>query len=322
MTNEQLKDFFARNEWVDNSKVKILRGCHRKAFLHTIGPTGVPLSLSVGDGANFGSAIHAALQRYYNGWGQFDEATRRVHGHRAFAEVWQEFFPTERMQSKHKLDNGLDILTSYFDQYLPEDELYEPVEAELGFANKIVPEVIIDNMFDKGEPFYYVGRVDGIFRRIADSTYWLRETKTVGGDAEKRLAQLKFDNQPVGYLATLRELNRHQYKISGVLGDVIAVLAQKRQNCRGYFSIDDQQCRDWKSQLIITVQRWRAIRAEYESTNDLNVFDQDTERCHDYGRCAFYELCDYGLNSENLSQFEPSTWHPLLQHTPAKIEIS
>ena len=322
MTNEELKKFFSDHEWFDNSKMRIIRGCHRKAFFHTIGPAGVPLSLSVGDGANFGTAVHAALQRYYNGWGKFDEPTRRIHGHRAFAETWAEFFPTDHMQSKHKLDNGLDILTSYFDQYLLEDELYEPVEAELGFANKI--EYTGVDLVDRKttESFYYVGRVDGIFRRIADSSYWLRETKTCGSDAEKRLAQLKFDNQPVGYLATLRELNRHNYKISGVLGDVIGVLAQKRDNKRGYFSIDDQQCRDWKAQLILTVQRWRAIRAEYEASGDLNVFDQDTERCFEFGRCAFYELCDYGLSNENISQFEPSTWHPLLQHTPAKIEVN
>ena len=134
MTNEELHEFFKNKEWFDNSRIKMLRGCKRKAYFQLIGPRGQALSGGVGDGANFGSSMHAGLARYYNGWHGFDEPTRRVHAARAFAEEWELYFPHERMQNKHSLARGLDILDAYFDHYLAEDSEYEPVEAELGFA--------------------------------------------------------------------------------------------------------------------------------------------------------------------------------------------
>ena len=70
MTNDELIKFFDGREWYDNSKIKMLRGCKRKAYFQLVGPRGTPLGGKVGDGANFGSSMHAGLARYYNGWVQ------------------------------------------------------------------------------------------------------------------------------------------------------------------------------------------------------------------------------------------------------------
>lgn len=313
MTNDDLKTFFDTHTWFDNSKIRIIRGCKRKAFFSLIGPKGVRLAAPVGDGANFGSCFHAGLARYYNGWGNFTEEIRRVHAARAFATEWGTYFPTDHMQSKHTLDRGLTILDAYFDHYLTEDPLFEPVEAELGFA------------LNMGS-FYYVGRIDGIWRRVADDTYWLRETKTTSSMAEKRLAQLKFDHQPLGYTACIRKI-QPQYSITGFLGDVILVAATKLEFARDYFHVSDRDCANWQEQLINTVEDWRTMvstaagRADMAGQSALNTFHQDTERCFDYGKCAFYELCDYGISDDQLSYFVKNTWHPLLQRTPERIEI-
>ncbi len=342
MTNDELTKFFSSIEWYDNSKIRVIRGCKRKAFYSLIGPRGTKLASAVGDGANFGSSFHAGLSRYYNTWGKFSESERRVFAARAFAEEWAEYFPTEHMQSKHRLDNGLFILDRYCEHYLAEDPLYEPVESELGFAVKIISSAPCEagRVYHPIPSFYYVGRIDGIFRRIADDTYWLRETKTTGQTAptaiEKRLKQLKFDHQPLGYVACIRQI-QPQYKITGFLGDIIGVASQSLGFARDYFSVNQSDCENWRQQLINTVEDWRNLVnrgvgkqylcsqsncSDFHSSQDVNQFYQDTERCFDYGKCAFYELCDYGINNDTLAMFEENTWNPLLQRTPAKVEIA
>src|SRR5216684_2802741 len=180
MTNDELTNFFSSIEWYDNSKIRVIRGCKRKAFYSLIGPRGTKLASKVGDGANFGSSFHAGLARYYNTWGKFAEPARRVFAARAFAEEWELYFPHDRMQTKHRLDRGLTILDAYFDHYLAEDSEYEPVEAELGFCIEISQRLGSGLEPDNSgfAPFWYIGRVDGIFKRRSTGELYLRETKT------------------------------------------------------------------------------------------------------------------------------------------------
>lgn len=317
MTNTELIEFFRDKAWFDNSRIKMIRGCRRKAYYQLIGPAGLPLSGKVGDGANFGSSIHAGLARYYQGWGNFDESIRRAHAARAFTEEWQLYFPHDHIQTKHRLDRGLEILGAYFDHYLAEDSLYEPVEAELGFAVEITPLI--------GSPFYYVGRIDGIFKRLATGELFLRETKTTGQTTpnaiEKRLRQLKFDHQPIGYTWCVRHLAGEQRQaVSGVMGDIIGVASQSFGFARDYFPITANQAESWHRQLINTVEDWRALCAKLG--NPLDNFYQDTERCFDFGKCSFYELCDYGITHDSLQDFEENTWNPLTKRTPKRIEVA
>ena len=353
MTNDKLKEFFATHEWFDNSRIKMIRGCKRKAFFQLVGPRGVPLESTVGPGANFGSAFHAGLARYYNGWGKFDESIRRVHACRAFAEEWGLYFPIDRMQSKHSLDRGLTILDAYCDHYLAEDALYEPVEAELGFVVKMTPAQPSTNedwayearQADLARPFWYIGRIDGIFRRRSTGELFLRETKTTSSQADARLRQLKFDHQPIGYTYCARQRSGEFANIAGFMGDVILVAASKLEFARDYFNVTNRQAESWRQQLINTVEDWRELKAKALIENrvryspvvktdvavvqdmeitpvwDTNHFYQDTERCFEYGRCAFYDLCDYGLSDDNVDQFGPASWNPLLQRAPANIEI-
>lgn len=337
MTNEQLVEFFASRDWFDNSRIKMIRGCKRKAFFQLIGPHGTGLATRVGDGANFGSSVHAALARYYNTWGKATESQRRLFAARAFADEWQNYFPHERMQKKHGLENGLRIIEGYFDAYLAEDELYEPVESELGFAIEIKPLFYENSTFLSANDcekdllqhrsFWNVGRIDGIFKRRSTGELYLRETKTTGSQVEKRLAQLKFDHQPIGYVYCVRHLAGEQRRnVLGVMGDVIGVFGEGSKAApyaRDYFHVTQNQAESWRRQLINTVEDWRELiaNANVSGSLDLDRFYQDTERCFEFGKCAFYEICDHGINDDVLEDYEPATWNPLLKRTPANIEI-
>jgi hypothetical protein len=320
-----LDELLAIYEWFDNSRVSIIRGCKRKAFFQLAGPPtedgqARPLASKVGDGANFGTAFHAGTNMYYFYWGRADEPTRRAHAARAFASEWGKYFPTVNIQSKHKLDNGLDILMSYFDQHLADDEHYRPVKGELGFACLFSPPA--------EDSFLYLGRIDGIFERLYDRTIWVRELKTVSGSVKDKLEQLKFSRQTLGYIHCLRK-KLPDLHIAGAIPDVVLVASQKREAVRTAFHISSAEGASWERQLISTVADWRErvwrYRLDLAASGqkialDLN-FPQDTERCFDYGKCAFYDLCDYGLDPALVVGFESNTWNPITQGRPVDLEI-
>jgi hypothetical protein len=328
MTYEDAIKFLDENKgnWFDNSKISQIRGCKRKAMLSLLGPprVGLPpaqagLAASVGDGANFGSAFHAGLHSYYMNWGLLDEPQRRLEGIKGFSEEWSKFFPSKIQQNKHRLDRGIDLLDAYFERWLDDDLALEPVESELGFLVQVKPDQPGDPEFS---PFWYVGRIDRVFKRKLDDTFWLHEFKSCGRDAENRLKQLKFDHQPIGYTAIMRHQNPN-YEITGFLGDVALVAAKSVDFHRNFFPIQQRDTVSWRNQLIHTVEDWRRMQriAEQQSSprEVLNVFYQDTNRCFDYGRCSFYDICDFGISESVLQDFSSNDWNPLAVRPPEKI---
>jgi hypothetical protein len=312
-TIEELLTF---NEWYDNSRISAIRGCKRKAYLSLIGPPNyAPLARPVGDGANFGTAFHAATNKYYELWGT-DETDRRGEAALVFRDEWQKFFPTDGMQPKHNFTNGLAILSDYFETHFAEDGSYRPIKGELGFCVKLQP--------PDSPPFLYIGRVDGVFERIYDNTVWIRELKTTSKSAKDRLEALKFSHQTLGYIYCLRQGNPN-LAIRGAMPEVVLIAAQKREAIRTCYDIAFRETESWKNQLFETVAEWRekARRACRLSQSQaiLDIYYQDTERCFDYGKCAFYDICDYGLDNALLDDFEENTWNPLTEGRKINLEI-
>jgi hypothetical protein len=313
----ELEEFFNTHEWFDNSRIKTIRGCKRKAYYKLLGPQGDPLEETVGDGAMFGSAWHAGLASYYAGWHVLSEEQRRVAAARAFSAEWAEGFPHGAKMTKHQLSRGLDILDGYFSHFMFEDELYEPVETEIGFCVEIKPH----DYELQFKPFWYIGRADGIFKRVSHGDLYLRETKTTASNVEARLKQLKFDHQPVGYTHCLRNMPGGS-NIVGFIGDVVLVAVQKMEFGRDYFTVSRNDGESWRRQLINTVEDWRALQGKVGRGGAVgDIFYQDTERCHDYGKCAFYDLCDYGIGPDTLAQFSSNMWNPLLKRPPRQTMI-
>ncbi len=319
---ERLESFFQGKEWYDYSGLNLRDSCHRKGFLSKVGPEGKPLDQKMGPGANFGTCFHAGLASYYTGWGRIDEQSRRHMAIRSFSAQYSEFDFTDRrgfVPTNHTLQRGLDILDAYCSHYIDEDQMLKPIEAELGFAVEIKPNV--------GEPdfapFLFVGGVDGIFDRSYDGKRLPRETKTTGSGAEQRLRQLNFDRQPIGYVTCLR-MFPDCANVDTFIGDVVLVAAQKMEFARDYFTTNEAQRQSWRRQTIYKVERWRAMcqLAEGKTINEkLDIFDQNTSDCFDYGKCPFYDLCDFGISREALAEYEVSTWNPLLKRPPKKTMV-
>ncbi len=320
---ERLEAFFRNREWYDYSRLRLIDACARKGFYALLGPAGTPIDTKVGPGANFGTCFHAGLAAYYAGWGRMTEPARRLMAIRTFSETYSKFSFTDKrgmVPKNHSLARGLTILDAYFDHYLVEDPLLKPLEAELGFAVEMSPRPGEKEF----EAFIYVGSVDGIFDRSYDGRRLPRETKTTRSDAMGRLRQLNFNHQPVGYVTSLRNFPGFE-TIDSFIGDTVLVAAEKLDFARDYFTTNEIQRQSWRTQVIYKVERWRAMKKQAQgmTINDmLNVFVQDTEDCFSYGKCAFYDLCDFGISPASLAEYEPNTWNPLLRFPPEKTMIA
>lgn len=323
---ERLQSFFDGREFYDNSFLALLR-CKRKAMYARFGVHGRILENIVGPAANFGTCIHAGIAAYTAGWGRLTDEQRRFMAIRAFAKNYSNYDFTIRkgkrtgtIPTNHTLARGVDILDAYFTQYLQEDPLLKPIEAELGFAVEIGPR--------PGErdfkPFTYIGSIDGVFQRSIDQHLFPRETKTTSSDAEGRLRQLNFDHQPVGYVTCLREFPNCQ-DIDGFIGDVLLIAASKFEFSRNYFTTNHRQRESWRSQTINKVEYWRSLcdQAKDKTINEqLDIFYQETNDCFSYGRCSYYDVCDWGVSQEAIAEYGYGIWNPLLRRTPEKTLIS
>lgn len=280
----------------------------------------------VGPAANFGTCIHAAIAAYTAGWGRLSYDQRTFMAIRSFAKHYSEYDFTIRkgkrtgtIPTNHTLARGVDILDAYFTQYLEEDPLLKPIEAELGFAVEIGPRPGERDF----EPFTYIGSIDGVFQRALDQRLLPRETKTTSSGAEDRLRQLNFDHQPVGYITCLREFPGCE-TIDSFIGDVILVAASKFEFSRNYFTTNERQRQSWRSQVINKVNYWRTLcnEAKDKTINEqLDIFYQETNDCFSYGRCSYYDVCDYGVSQEAIAEYGYGIWNPLLRRPPEKTLV-
>lgn len=281
----------------------------------------------VGPAANFGTCIHAGIAAYTAGWGRLSYDQRVFMAVRSFSKHYAQYdFTIQKgkrigtIPTNHTLARGVDILDAYFAHYREEDPLLKPVEAELGFAVEIGPR--------SGErdfkSFTYIGSVDGVFQRSIDNRLLPRETKTTSSDAEGRLRQLNFDHQPVGYVCCLRECPGGE-DIDSFIGDVVLVAAQKLEFSRNYFQTSQRQRESWRQQVVNKVEYWRSLckQAEGRPINEqLDIFYQETNDCFSYGKCGYYDVCDYGVSQEAIAEYGYGIWNPLLRNPPEKIVIS
>jgi hypothetical protein len=339
-TREQLEQFFEGREWFDNSTISLIDACKRKGFYAKLGPSGIALDQRVGPAANFGTCFHSARAMYSVGFTMFDEPQRRLRAFRAFSDEWERYnwrTPKGLIPPKHCLDRGLEIFDAYCENYLNEDQLLIPIESELGFAVEMKPYagdkcVICPQIWEPSwsqcpscgwQSWINVGSVDGLFNRLYDGKLLPAELKTTSGDVTGRLRQLNFDHQPVSYVTCLRMFPGLE-KLDTFIGDVVLTATKSFEFGRDYFTTNEIQRRSWHDQALNKIEIWRGLKrlAEGKTINEkLSIFFQNTKDCFSYGRCHFYELCDFGISREALEHFEAATWNPLLHRIPQKTLI-
>jgi len=299
-------------EWYDNHAIGQILSCHRKAYWHLLYRGG--LADTVGPGADFGTCIHAGLAVYYSGWATLPETKRRYGAFQAFERSYERLFvrPGRQVQNKHTLDNGIDILDEYFDQFLIQDRVWKPIENELAAIYQITPREGDPPGF--AVPFWYLIRVDGVWERVSTGEWYVFETKTTGSGVDRELTRLRINRQTTGYAAVLSEFPDGR-RIVGVIPNIILVAAGKREAKRDVMHRRQIHFDSWRHQTIHIIEDWRrsqALAAGRSHAEALEVFYQNDQHCTNYGLCTFYDCCDTGRTGLRREETMPlNTWTPL-----------
>ena len=313
-------------EWWDNHRIDTINTCKRKALLHYIfssdnSPDGTGLATSVGEGADFGTAMHAAHAVYYALWGKAEEETRRALAIQKFIQVHGKYFwyiddenqrqPRQPRKNNHTIDNGVKMLDVFYDRMIAEDMYWRPLETEL-----IMIVIIKPRPHETFEPIVYVAPVDGMMERTRDKALYVHEFKHVAG-VDREVAHLKISRQLSGYIYAAREWYEN---VDGALISVLGTAITKEEYRRDLVNRTPQMIESWRNQTIQIVTEWRVLEREFRARlknegRDLNLaaamdrFVQHTNSCMDYGQCTFYDICLYGLGK--TQGWGKNEWNPL-----------
>jgi len=321
-------------EWYDNSALSTIDRCLRKGYWKNIFPLTITealatapqattevvykgLSEKMGNGAFYGSAIHAGLDRLYspiNANKTLEQ--RRILMLRAFTSKYMELFSDpEMVENKYSMDRGLDVLDMYVDHYQEIDQYFKVIDTELVMINVIRPEKG-DNDF---VPFIYIARSDGLIQRLQFDDYHILEHKNVVS-VDQEMNKLRIGRQGEGYVWSAKQFpTTMDYPITGILANILAVRAAESEPSKLFFRDfipkTSYHTEQWRIETIRKVERWRALIKEssQEQTivGQMLTFDRTTEECTRYGLCSFYDLCMHGPHSVDLSKYTPNTWNPL-----------
>lgn len=300
--SEQLRQV----EWYDNHKLSNILACRYYSYLNTIYRGG--LTAGVGDGANFGTVQHAARAVYYDGKKKgLNEHERRDAAFAKYASEYERLFGKGvGAARKHSFDNGLDLLDCYFDNYLFEDDQWEPIETELAAVVEIKPADGDPPRFR--EPFYYVIRCDGLWLRVANGDLFVNEFKTTGGGVDREITRRAIDRQTTGYTYGIKQFPDGE-KVVGVFLDVMGVTVEKRDFRREVYMKSDRDLATWRLQTIEIVEDWRECKRRVaEGEAPKVVMYQNDQHCTSYGLCPFWKGCYHSIVM--LDDLPVNEWTP------------
>lgn len=168
----------------------------------------------------FGTAIHAALQVYYDPemWDWDREVVNNmallefVKVNRAQLLRYEELKGTDelmRIEFNERHELGIGMLKHYF-EWAPNNDYFRPVKVETEFEVPIpVPDDMVGRLpfgfscvsgylHFKGEPVVYQGRIDMLVQDDK-GRYWLDDHKTAGQMREDVVTHLEMDEQVKSY---------------------------------------------------------------------------------------------------------------------------
>jgi len=302
-----LNDLLASREWYDNHKLSQMLQCPRKAYFNTVYRGG--LEAGVGPGAFAGSVVHIGLAAYYKLWGSSEEDRRHAAFRAMSNEHARRFGDGDIFDKKHRLDNLVDIVDSYFDAFLIEDRGFRPIESEMSAVVTISPQD--GDPPDFQTPFMYIIKVDGLWERLSNGDWFVEETKTTSSGAERELVRLAINRQSTGYVYGVRQFPDGD-RVKGVLANVLLVAVGKRDFRRDFYYKSEQVLASWRRQTVHLVQRWRDMLTRAKAATDpqeiLDIFTQNDMHCTNYGLCPYHAGCYHGLTM--LDTLDVNTWVP------------
>jgi len=307
-------------EVYDNSTLSTIDSCIRKAYWKLMFQLPVTshqgIQERVGVAAHYGTAIHSAMDKMYSPilYKQWSLEKRKIAAFKAFSTKYATLIPDHDMvEDPYSHPCGIRLLDDYFAHYEEEDKFYIPIETEW---------TTIVLLTDLSPPCYFISRGDGLLYRPAMEDYLVREFKTTKSSLQNKIDELVLSRQCEGYVWGISQpelLLPKDKPVTGILADVLAVRTKEKDPTklfkREIIHKSDIQLEVWRRDTIAKIERWREIRVKAaRNTQPLlqyTMFDRNANECMRYGKCSYYNLCAYGIDSINLDTLQPNDWNPL-----------
>lgn len=159
-----------------------------------------------------------------------------------------------------------------------------------------------------GQPYILCGHLDKVVDYGGD--IFIMDQKSTGGNLGAFYFQ---DFNPHGQMSGYTFAGRVLFNIpvAGVIIDAVKVVAGYTEFARGFTMRTQSQLDEW----ITDTRQWTEI---IKFSVEHNYWPMNDSSCHQYGGCAFREVCsqDPAVRNSYLSTyFEKRIWNPLIPRT-------
>ena len=241
----------------------------------------------------FGSAWHAGLEVIHKG-GTLLEAQSK------FGEVYTDY-PDDSMRTTARGQKMLELYTQKY-KHDPYVILYAETPFHIALGD-----------------FILCGKCDAITRHKVDRHVYLKEVKTASRTGASYFRKFTFNYQIDIYTIGTLEL----------IGDCVGALIDVAKVTKSPPTLDhferDLAGRSFvtldiaKKHIINIVRSIEALKNYFKMQDGEGVpYDApdwaygyfDKERCYDYGRCVYFDICRTNIDKRALKMFKKVKWNP------------
>ncbi len=272
---------------LDNSMISDYMNCPRY-FYHRHVEFLKPLQPNLG--AEFGTAIHHALDRVYSG--DSSDSARK-----AFLDHFLQYEGLDSTGSRTVM-KGIAILDKYLDFYHDDLSRYEIEGVELSGG------------MDMGF-FLYIGRMDLLIRDKSNNKLIVCDHKTSG---RRGYLTLNPNYQITGYIAMVREMSGSSDCETGMLNQIYYTKGRKGADPQDSVTLVREETTKKNVHIGEWVRdtQWQA--SQIHNSCRCDHFPKNTNSCSRYGRCPYIDLCcctdENTLTTMKENMFTIEKWEP------------
>lgn len=292
---------------IDSTMLSAFRSCPRKFFWsHIRGLHPRSRSADLHAGSCFASGLESFYTALLKDGLTVEDSKKRMFG--TFTREWGDYVAPDKNPKSQ--DNMWAALDSYISNYPPTIDRFQFLQnpdgsptAEFSFA---IP-LDFDGwpLHPSGEPFFYVGRTDGL--GTYDGKLCFKDEKTTKGIGNSWASQWALRGQFIGYTWAGRMSG---LEIDSVLVRGVGILMREIKQIE-ILKTYSQTLRDrWMLQLRHDLHR--LVKAWDEAYFDMNFADA----CSSYNGCAYVPLCESPNPEAWTDNYAVRHWNPL-----AKVPI-
>jgi len=302
---------------LDNSTRNTYATCMRKGYWENQRH----LKTNLGKTAlRYGSTWHGVMEGYYGaikkyGWTHDGKAVEE--GIKLGKKKWEDTEGQEYYEDYRTLENCLQSFLVYISHFAHDEGMLKVRNVERKFKIRLKltdrEKKLFPLLADEEDGIIFTGRLDTDV--TLDGRNWQLEHKSTGQSLSVQKLRLQRNPQNIGYdyankiisgeplegcLIILHHLSAYKSKKTGLWGSPKIDFDRVPQ----IYTEEDHMA--WRQSFLYTAERicW---------SKKHNIWPEEFDNCHQFGRCPFTELCDQKvpLGEETLENFFVSEpWDP------------